>query len=59
MSYSNVEVKITVKVDGQRVGRSKVARERVGSVADGRSLRNAVHDEVDLLATKLARKAGV
>ncbi len=59
MSFDNVEVKVTVKVNGERVGRRKVTRTSVSSVQDGRSLLNDTHRAVDALAGELRARVGV
>jgi hypothetical protein len=59
MSFSNVEVKITVKVDGQRVGRRKITRDRVSSLEDGAQLLSITQTSVQDLAKELRAKAGV
>lgn len=58
MSYQNVEVKVTVKVNGERVGRRKVTREQVSSLEDGRQLLAATQTAVADLALELRRKVG-
>jgi hypothetical protein len=56
--YSDVEVRISVRVDGERVGRRKVKRARVRSLDDGRELLDDTHSAVDSLASELRDLAG-
>ena len=59
MSYSDVEVRITVRVNGERVGRRKIKRSHVLSLDDGRELLDDTYSAVDSLANELRIKAGV
>lgn len=54
----NVEVKITVKVDGKRVARRKLQRP-VNSLEDGAKLLHQAHNAVDAIAHDLRNQAGV
>lgn len=58
MSYRDVEVRISVRVEGERVGRRKITRRRVRSLDDGRELLEDAHAAVDSLADELRYKAG-
>jgi hypothetical protein len=59
MSYSNVEVKVTVKVDGERVGRRKITFDRVSSLQEGMNVLHETQGAVADLARELRVKAGV
>lgn len=60
MAYNNVEVKITVKVDGKRVGRRKITFDTVGDLQDGQwLLAETTNAAVVDLAQELRVKAGV
>ena len=57
--YNNVEVKITVKVDGKRVGRKKLTAASVSSLREGQVLRDRSMAAVAELANELRVKVGV
>ena len=59
MSYSDVEVRISVRVNGERVGRRKIKRARVRNLEDGRQLLDDTYSAVDSLADELRIKIGV
>lgn len=59
MAFRNVEVKITVKVDGERVGRRKVSAKQVGSLEDGAQVLLRSQQAVTDLADELRAKVGV
>jgi hypothetical protein len=52
MARNGVEVRISVRVDGRRVGRRKIKRS-VSSLNDGRELLDDTHVAVDALADEL------
>lgn len=56
--YSDVEVRVSVRVNGERVGRRKVRRASVNSLDDGRQLLDDTHVAVDSLASELRDLAG-
>jgi hypothetical protein len=57
MSY-NTEVKITVKVDGQKVAKRTLTAD-VGSLGDGQRLLRDTNEAVFGIANELRTKAGV
>ncbi len=50
MARNGVEVRISVRVDGKRVGRRKIKRSSVRSLSDGQELLDDTHTAVDALA---------
>ena len=52
---ANVTVTITVKADGEKIAKRKIAQE-VRSINSGGELRDRVHAEVNKLASELRNK---